>query len=269
MTKLLLDRNQYVHPEHFDEMRMYKSSERYVPRKSHSIKISPNPLELMHMHVRVLFTHDEHLRLTAVNQWNGGIVPRFFLGHTMLGNVWRFRADLPERLVKELELLCREEAGNILLEPQTKDSYVRLLSAHAEIKQVWQGPAYYCTRAIPLPTPPVAITLANAQLLKGGLEDWLPDVPYWQPFMVATKNGQAVAVCASVRSIAEAHEAGVETLSAYRRKGHAASAVAGWANALLEQKIIPLYSTSWTNKASQAVAKKLGFSLYGTDFHIT
>jgi len=32
---------------------------------------------------------------------------------------------------------------------------------------------------------------------------------------------------------------------------------------------IPLFSTSWENAASQAVAKKLRLAQYGADFHVT
>lgn len=233
------------------------------------IKAPPSHLDLMQMHVRVLFKHDENQRLTVVNQWNGGTVPRFFLGRTLKGNVWRFHKDLPDTLVNDLSALCLKESATLLDEPEFKAKYLELLSSHAEINHVWQGPAYYGAKALTSPSNTVAITEANTGLLRSSLKDWIPDVPYWQPFMVSVEDGQAVAVCATVRSIAEAAEAGVETAASYRRKGHAANAVASWVNALLEKNLIPLYSTSWGNKASQGIAKKLDFSLYGTDFHIT
>ncbi len=230
---------------------------------------SPSLLELMQHHVQALYVHNEQGRITTINQWDGGSVPRFFLGRTSMGNVWCFRADLPEQLVNELTALCLEETGDVLLEPQHKNKYIQLLSAEEEIKQVWQGPVYWCSQSIMPSVPPTPITDTNAYLLEGGLESWLPDVPHRQPFMAAVEDGHAVAVCASVRITDAAHEAGVETLSAYRRKGHAVNAVAGWTHALLEKSIIPLYSTSWKNIASQSVAKKVGFELFGTDFHIT
>ena len=234
----------------------------------HMPKLSPNSLELMQMHVNVLFTHDRHMRFTGLNQWNGGPAPRFYLGRTPMGHVWRFRADVPDNLTEQLVALCRQETGNILREPQHKDRYIQLLSSQAEIKQVWHGPAYWRSGALIAAVPPTPINGANAHLLRGGLEDWRPDVPHCQPFMAAVMDNRAVSVCASVRTSDIAHEAGVETLAAFRRQGHAANAVAGWANALLEKQIVPLYSTSWENRASQGVANRVGFSLYGTDFHI-
>ena len=42
---------------------------------------------------------------------------------------------------------------------------------------------------------------------------------------------------------------------------------AAWAQAVRTQGGIPLYSTSWDNRASRAVAHNLGLSLYGEDLH--
>jgi GNAT acetyltransferase len=221
------------------------------------------------MHVNVLFTHDAQERLTGINEWRGGTAPHFYLGRTVTGNVCRFHANLPDELINELKTLCLEESGNILSEPKHKEDYIHLLSAHNEITKVWQGPAYWRSHAIQTVAPTVMITNENVHLLENGLQDWIPDVPHWQPFLASLEDDRAVAVCASVRTNGKATEAGVETLKNYRRKGHAANAVAVWANTLLQQNTIPLYSTSWDNIASQNVAKKLGFSLYGTDFHIT
>jgi GNAT acetyltransferase len=230
---------------------------------------SLSSLELMHLHVQALYVHDEHERITAINQWDGGSVPRFFLGRTATGNVWRFRADMPDALINAITALCLEETRNVSQEPKHKDKYSQLLSSHEAITQVRQGPVYWCARAITPSVQPVAMTEANAYLLEGGLGAWLPDVAHRQPFIVVVEDGKAVSVCASVRITDAAHEAGVETLPAYRQKGHAASAVAGWTQTLLAKKIIPLYSTSWENIGSQSVAKKVGFEFFGTDFHMT
>jgi hypothetical protein len=223
----------------------------------------------MKLHVQALYIHDEHERIIAINQWDGGNVPRFFLGRTTTGNAWRFRADIPKQLVNELTVLCLEEIGDVLPDPKHKDKYIQLLSAQEEVKQVWQGPVYWCSQSVMPAVQPITITEANAYLLQGGLEAWLPDVTHRQPFMVAVQDSKAVSVCASVRITDTAHEAGVETLSAYRQQGHAANTVAAWTQVLLKKKIIPLYSTSWKNTASQSIAKKVGFAFFGADFHIT
>jgi RimJ/RimL family protein N-acetyltransferase len=80
---------------------------------------------------------------------------------------------------------------------------------------------------------------------------------------------QAVAICFCARLNPQAAEAGVETVAAARGQGYASAAVAGWAAAMRQRGVIPLYSTSWANVASQGVARKLGMVCYGDDWSIT
>jgi hypothetical protein len=70
-------------------------------------------LELMNIHVRALFTHDGNSRLLFVNEPDNAVspAPRLFLGRTRgeEGNVWRFGANLPDKLCEELDALCADE----------------------------------------------------------------------------------------------------------------------------------------------------------------
>lgn len=99
--------------------------------------------------------------------------------------------------------------------------------------------------------------------------DWLVDVGLSSPLLASLQEGHAVSLCASVRTGAHVHEAGLETFAGARRNGHALRAARAWACAVREKARLPLYSTSWDNVASQGVAAKLGARLIGTDFHIT
>jgi RimJ/RimL family protein N-acetyltransferase len=227
--------------------------------------------ELMEVQVRALFTHDARSRLLRVNEPDGGPAPRLFIGRTRAGNLWRFRADLPLPLVHELSALCDDEPvdGELRRAPRNVESYVRILETHAPVRRVEAGPAYRFTEYPEPSRPLIAITEQNAELLRGGLEDLLAGVPAEQPFLAVVEDGRAVSVCRSVRITPEAHEAGVETLPEFRRKGYATEVVAGWARAVRAAGAIPLYSTSWENIASQAVAAKLHLVPYGADFHVT
>jgi hypothetical protein len=230
-------------------------------------------LELMAMHVRALFTHDAGGRLLLVNEPGGGgdRAPRFFLGRTRAGNLWRFRADLPENLVEELGALCVDEpVGQALRrKPRHFAAYVRLLANHAPVQKISAGPAYQFTAYAQPSRPLLAVTETNAGLLRGGFEPLISELSDWQPFLALVEEQRAVSVCRSVRITPAAHEAGVETLPDFRGRGYAPDVVAGLARMVRSMDVIPLYCTSWENTASQAVAKKLRLAPYGANFHVT
>lgn len=228
----------------------------------------------MGAHVRALFTHDEGSRLLFVNEPGGaaGAAPRLFVGRTRAGNVWRFRADLPESLIRELDSLCADEPtpGDGFNEPPRHvEEYVRLLEKHAPVEGVSAGPAYHFTENVATPGRTVELTEADEEMLRGGFEKLTGELPAWRPFVALVGGGRAVSVCRSVRITHEAHEAGVETLPDFRGRGYAEVVTAAWARRVRVVGAIPLYSTSWENKASQAVARKLRLKCYGADFEIT
>ena len=229
--------------------------------------------DLMRVHVDALFTHDTQGRLLCVNEPGGAPAPRMFLGRTRAGNVLRTRADLAPGLVAKIAQLC---GGEPPLEddserPRCAVALIELLERHGTVRQVWRGPAYRLA-------PP-------AGLLGGGVTELTPEdggllaaFPEWvdelraglrQPFFALIEHGMAVSICASVRITPAAHEAGVETLPEHRGRGCARRVVAAWAQRVQTLGAVPLYSTSFANEASRAVAAASGAQLYGVDFHVT
>ena len=225
--------------------------------------------DLMQLHVQALYHLDERSRLTSINDWNGGVAPRFFLGRTDQGNVWRFRNDVSRDMCDELDLICQGEPPATSAQPTYSAAFQRILSAQAPTDQVWRGPAYWFPYEAVPSRHVVPIDEQRAYLLKGGLSDWISDIPYQQPFVAVIVEGRAVSVCASVRITDNAHEAGVETLATHRRRGYAVTAVLTWAHLVQNRGALALYSTSFDNVASQSVAARLGLSMYGVDFHVT
>jgi hypothetical protein len=217
----------------------------------------------MRLHVEALYTYDERSRIESINQWHGGEPPRFYLARTTAGNLWRFHTSLPDELAHALHVLCKDEPAwnGTPQPPQHQHEYARLVTAHAPIRQISSGPAYWFSKDFSPHVQPVGIREANTALLQGGLDDWIADVPHRQPFMAAVEDCHAVSVCASVRITRAAHEAGVETLPTYRGRGHAVNVVAGWAKAVGTSGAVALYSTSWDNAASRRVAAKLGLQV--------
>jgi predicted GNAT family acetyltransferase len=81
-------------------------------------------------------------------------------------------------------------------------------------------------------------------------------------------NGQAASLCGCARRTDEAAEASLETAEPFRGQGLAAQVTAAWAAAVRASGRIPLYSTSWENLASLAVARKLKLSVYAASWSL-
>src|SRR5262249_29091988 len=205
-----------------------------------------------------------------VNRPAGKAGPQFFLGKTAKGNEWRFRHDVDDVLRQEIELVCAGEptSGNPLVSPHGSTAYENILARAEPIQAIESGPAYVFPDELPPAPSVVLITEANRDLLRPYLEPWLPDVATGQPLFAYVIDGHAASVCCSVRKTPIAHEAGVETVRDFRGRGYAVQVVAQWASAVRDLGRVPLYSTSWKNHASQALAAKLRLVQFGADLHI-
>ncbi len=227
-------------------------------------------LELARMQVEALFVHDAQGRLLRVNEQDPGEpAPRFFLARTATGNLWRTRADLPADLSAALVRLAADEPiAADLREPAAHVAeYAALLEQHTPISHTEAGPAYYLPELDP-PACAVIITPENANLVEAHFPYTRTHYAELAPVVVCVADGVAVAVCFSARITAQVAEAGVYTVEAYRGRGYAADTVRGWAAAVRALGRLPLYSTSWDNTASQAVARRLGAVQYGVDLSI-
>lgn len=232
----------------------------------------PTALDLLDLYINTCYVHAQHRCITRVNEWSGGDAPRFWLGRTTIGSIWRWRYDLPLDIRRSLDRLLRREpiAHSFPAPLHSEQDIVSIVSGSHDAPEVVSGPVYWC-RVPPAVTVSsvVKISIEQAGLMGAFLEDWVPDIKHEQPMMVSTSEGHAVSVCASVRSSADAAVAGVETAPRYRRRGHAARAVAAWAAAVRSEGKTAFYSTSWENQASRSVAAKLGFEIIGEDFRVS
>jgi hypothetical protein len=144
----------------------------------------------------------------------------------------------------------------------------RGLGRHAPITEEYRGPAYYVPPGVPVPGHAVTITSQNLALLEAAFAEVAQALPRTAPCVVTVVGGVAAAVCFSSRLTDHAAEAGVQTLELYQRRGHGSAAVAGWAAAVRQRGLLPLYSTSWDNVTSQGLARRLGCVFYGEDFSV-
>ena len=229
--------------------------------------------ELMKIQVEALFTQDKNGRLQRINEpaGDGKPAPRFFIGYTNEGSICRFRHDLPDNVIAQLKEIAAAEPMPVNTEkiPKSHKQFKNILQSHAPIERVWIGPAYRFPEHITLPTHTVQLSRENVGLLKGNFAEMVSELNNSQPYLAIIENSRAVSICRSVRLSSRAHEAGVDTLVGYRRRGYATSVVTAWALAVRALNCLPLYSTSWDNVASQGVAQRLGLVQYGVDYHVT
>ena len=229
--------------------------------------------ELMKIQVETLFTQDDNGHLQCINEPIGDRkpAPRFFFGYTHEGSICRFRHDLPDTVVAQLKEVAAAEPMLVPSEkiPKNHRQFEDILQSHAPIERVWVGPAYRFPEHITPSRNVVRLSSENAGLLKKGFAEMVSELNSFQPYLAVIEDSQAVSICQSVRLSSRAHEAGVDTLFGYRRRGYATSVVAAWALAVRALNRIPLYSTSWDNAASQGVARRLGLVQYGVDYHVT
>src|SRR5262245_44778022 len=94
--------------------------------------------ELARLRLEALYVHDQRARLVSVNEWNGGTAPRFHLMRTATATISRFRADLPDELVVQLEALCAQEPVNRRQDesPAQEIKFLELLSSHAPVSRI-------------------------------------------------------------------------------------------------------------------------------------
>ena len=228
----------------------------------------------MDLHVRCLYTHDGQDRTVAVNEPDNTSITaaRFHLGRTSRGNIWRFHRDVPALLADRIEELCeREPALNDDRErpPLHAADYLELIESNFQVFNVSAGPLYHWAKSPAIFDRNVCrINEKNSGFVKGAFEEMSSEVATWQPFVALLEDERAVSVCRSARITEAAHEAGVETLPEFRGRGYAAKVTDAWARDVLALGGIPLYSTSWENNASQAVARKLNLEFVGSDYEI-
>ena len=225
----------------------------------------------MRLHVETLFLRDDRGRLTTVNEPGGGVAPRLFLGLTARGLLSRFRADLDASLVAELKALIDAADLRTGLDPDAESlaPIVRRLERDAPVTSVWAGPAFRFPESPSAIDGAIRVTPRTASVLTPRFEEWSGDVRAGVPFRAIVEDGSAVSICCTVRASESAHEAGVETDPEFRGQGLAARVVSAWAFDVRAMGLVPLYSTSWQNRASCSVARKLGLLRYGVDLHVT
>jgi hypothetical protein len=226
---------------------------------------------LIEIQLEVLLARDVRGRLVATRDPAPRPAPRLFLGRSAEGNVWATRVDVAPATSDALHRLCAAEraldTASLERAPACRERVRELL---APVTTEHRGPAYLLPDALPH-DPRAREVSARESAVWSEAFPWLADeFEAVAPVVIAFEAGQPAAICHSPRGCtAAAAEAGVETLEPFRGRGLATAAAACWARIVQRSGRLALYSTSWQNAASQAVARRLSARVYGENWHVT
>ena len=216
------------------------------------------------LHLRTLFLLDGagHIRGTREPDPEPG--PLFALIRGRTSCAWAVRADVPQEIAEELDGLAREE-------PTVAD--FRDAPVHAERYRALAGGEVYSGPAFAFPEtvaePDATVLVDEVRLLARHFSGWTAaEIPGRSPVVAVVDDGHAVSVCFCARRSDAAAEAGLDTAAKFRGRGLGPQVAAAWALAVRASGRIPLYSASWANGASLAVARKLGLVAYASGWSL-
>ncbi|MCH8920129.1 MAG: GNAT family N-acetyltransferase [Chloroflexi bacterium] len=217
------------------------------------------------LHLRTCFVLDASGRIVAAREPSTRPAPTFCFVRDARTCAWAVHADVLGDIAAEVEALARDEmpSGNLREPPTHAERYASLLDG-----RVASGPAFSFPDT--LPDPGEVVLVDDLRLLERNFRGWVAEeMPGCSPIVAILEDGHAVSVCFSARRSEIAAEAGLETTQTFRGRGLGPRVTAAWALAIRDSSRIPLYSTSWDNDASLAVARKLRLHAYASIWRIS
>jgi GNAT superfamily N-acetyltransferase len=194
------------------------------------------------------------------------------VAHVCLGSdamVFGLRAGLPDAAVRRLEEALSSFGPLLDLTDQTITQRVwKAVRSIPPVAKIGCGPVYRFPEDFSYPTNAVLVDDHNSAVLVPKDPDLVRALPYVKPCFAVVVDGRAVSICHTVRVCGRYREAGVDTSEAYRRRGYATAVVAAWAQEVIRDGCVPVYSTAWDNHGSVAVARRLGLELVAAELEI-
>lgn len=216
------------------------------------------------LHLRTLYRFDAAGRIVSTLEPQPAIGPTFTLIRGRSECVWAVGAGVESGVADELDALAEQERplDDWREPPRFADRYRALLRG-----ELRSGPALEFPDRVE--TPSDVSLIDDAGLLQRHFRGWTAEeMPGRTPMAAVLVDGHAVSLCACARCTNEAAEASLETAGSFRGRGLAQGVTAAWAVAVRASGRVPLYSTSWENAASLAVARKLGLSIYAASWSL-
>ena len=216
------------------------------------------------LQLETLFVLDEAGRILSTREPHASPGPAFSLIRDAKSCAWGVNSRVASELADHLNALAREEPplSAHFEAPRHAASYVRLLGG-----KVGSGPVFTFPTTLPASAGVVEVTALS--MLQAHFRGWTAEeLPERSPIIASVIDGQAVSVCFCARRSHVAAEAGVETAAAFRGRGLGPNVTAAWARMIRESGRLPLYSTSWKNGPSRALAKTLRLFACGVDWSV-
>lgn len=215
--------------------------------------------DLLALEASVLFVMSDSGRVVCENSSDRSAAPRLSLAGCASLNIVRVRDDVDEKTSQAIESLAATEPA--LREPESTpvhiDEYVELLAAEAPVEDFGSGLIWTFPERLAYEHSATLVASDTAEgyrLLARLAEEGMPaalvaagfvDIgEFWAPWCVALDGDEIASIAFAARLGPAAAETGVFTVPAYRGRGFAAAATAGWARlpALRERTLF--YSTS-------------------------
>ncbi|WP_226673628.1 GNAT family N-acetyltransferase [Rossellomorea aquimaris] len=216
--------------------------------------------ELMEIHARVRFKHDETGRLITG--------PLLFIGTTAKGIVERYHQTLDKDITNELKRVVKNSPWVDNPNKVNMVKMIQILNKERPVERVYAGPVYVFDDVRGKPTEAVRITHENIELLEQHFSDYVEDVDVGQPVFAVVRDRVAVSLCCSAVQTSIGAEASLRTAKDYRGRAYALDVTTAWAAEIQKLGRIALFSTAWNNMSSQAIARKLELKQYGVELEL-
>ncbi len=208
--------------------------------------------------LRTRYVFDEAGRIVSTRPPSPGYGAAFILVRGRSACAWAVHSGVESSIASELDRLAREEPpiSDLRAPPVHAERYEAMVGG--ELKS---GPAF----TFPETLSPLGETetVDDLRQIEHHFTGWTADeIPDASPIVAVMEDGYPISVCFCARRTSFATEAGLETTPQFRGRGLAPRVAAAWALAMRESGRTPLYSTTWTNEASLAVARRLGLIPY-------
>tara|TARA_B100001123_G_scaffold449691_1_gene616116 strand:- start:10567 stop:11271 length:705 start_codon:yes stop_codon:yes gene_type:complete len=222
--------------------------------------------KLLEIEVETLFSHVTRSGLDlmiATNEHVPAVAPRFFLGRTFDGVVWRIRQDVDPIIVNRLSELAVSEntEGRFNKPPVHHLEYQELLAVDGGL-EIQSGPAYRLNAVGNSKMETIAVGWESADVIEGQFAGLKDKINFDQPCRIVKVDGKVVSICYCERWGDRGAEAGVATLVEHRRNGYATAVVSDWACDVADREKEAFYSTTWKNAPSQEVVRNLSADPY-------